>query len=110
MKVLIADKDSELRMLVSARLQARQYEVIETESSEEVMRIIDREAIDLIILSTEMERMSGKMLIEMIRQKSNFMSVPIILLTEEREIAELVMTKERGFDDFLTKPFNPLVL
>ncbi len=110
MRILIADKDASVRMLVATRLQARHYEVFETASSEEVLRFLERETLDLIILSTEMERVGGNFLIEKIRSKSNFLTIPIILLAEEDEIAELVTTRDRGFDDFITKPFNPLVL
>jgi diguanylate cyclase (GGDEF)-like protein len=109
-RILIAEKDAALRTLVTTRLHARQYQVTEAETSEEVLRLLERDPIDLILLSTEMERLGGHFLIEVIRRKANFLTIPIILLAEEEQIAELVMTKERGFDDFLTKPFNPLVL
>lgn len=110
MRILIADKDPALRMLINTRLHARQYEVVEAETGEEVLRALERDPVDLILLSTEMERIGSNLLIEVIRRKPNFMTVPVILLAEEDEIAELVMTRERGFDDFITKPFNPLVL
>lgn len=110
MRILIADKNQELRTLVATRLQARRYEVIEAERSEEVLRLLERQTVDLLLLSTEMERISGLLLIEKIRQKANLTAVPVILLAEEHQISELLLTQERGFDDFLIKPFNPLVL
>jgi diguanylate cyclase (GGDEF)-like protein len=110
MKILVAEKDASLRELIMTRLSARHYEVCETDSSEEVMRVLERQTIDLILLSTEMERIGGILLIEKIRQKPQYLSIPIILITEEDQIADLVMSRERGFDDFLSKPFNPLVL
>lgn len=110
MKILIADKNASVRALVSMRLQARAYEVIESDTSEEVLRILERGKIDLVLLSSEMERIGGRLLIEKIRQKANLTTLPIILLAEEGQISELVLTQERGFDDFITKPFNPLVL
>ncbi len=110
MRILVAEKDTGLRALIATRLTARHYEVVEIVESEEALRILEREMVDLILLSTEMERVGGLHLIEVIRQKTHFLSIPIILITEEDKIAELVMTQERGFDDFLIKPFNPLVL
>lgn len=110
MKILIADKNADIRSLVITRLQAREYEVLEAETSDEVLRLLERGKIDLLLLSTEMERIGGRMLIEKIRQKANLTTLPIILLAHENQISELVLTQERGFDDFLTKPFNPLVL
>lgn len=110
MRILVADKDPTLRNLVSARLAARHYEVIEADQSEEVLRLLEREIVDLILISTDMERIGGKLLVEKIRQKAHFLTIPILLTTQEENIAELVMSQERGFDDFLIKPFNPLVL
>lgn len=110
MRILIADKDPALRNLVSTRLAARHYEIIEADQSEQVLRLLERETVDLILISTDMERIGGKLLIEKIRQKAQFLTIPIILTTQEENIAELVMSQERGFDDFLIKPFNSLVL
>jgi diguanylate cyclase (GGDEF)-like protein len=106
MRILIADQDPEIRTLVATRLSARHYEVIETADSQEVLRALERQAIDLVLLSTDMERIDGRHLIEKIRQRSHYMTIPIILMTEENQIAELVMSQDRGFDDFLIKPFN----
>ena len=110
MRILVADKDPVLRSLVSTRLTARHYQVLEITESAEVLRLLERETVHLILLSTEMERIGGKLLIEKIRERPHLLSVPIILMTEENKIAELVMSQDRGFDDFLIKPFNPLVL
>lgn len=110
MRILVADKNPEVRSLISARLKARHYHAMEAETSEEVLRLLDREKIDLILISTDMERLGGSLLVEKIRQRPNLTTLPIILLTEEEKIAELIMSHDRGFDDFITKPFNPLVL
>ena len=110
MKILIADKDEALRSIVSTRLHARHYEVVETDSSEETLRALEDGNFDLILLSSELERIGGHRVIEKIRQKSHFATVPVILLIEENKIAELVTSHDYGFDDFLIKPFDPVVL
>lgn len=110
MKIMIADKDASFRSLMATRLTALDYEVIETSQSAEVLRNLEHDKMDLILISTEMERVEGKLLIEQIRQRPQYFAVPIIMLTQEEKISELVMSRERGFDDFLIKPFNPLVL
>src|SRR3989338_6881748 len=110
MRILIAEKEEALRSIVSTRLHARHYEVMEAGSSEETLRVLESGNFDLILLSSEMERVGGHRLIEKIRQKSHFATVPVILLIEENKIAELVTSHDYGFDDFLIKPFDPLVL
>ena len=110
MKILIAEKDEALRSIVSTRLQARHYEVVEAGASEEVLRALERGQFDLILLSSELERVGGFRVIEKIRQKPRLATIPVILLIEENKIAELVTSHDYGFDDFLIKPFDPLVL
>ncbi|MDD5217599.1 MAG: response regulator [Candidatus Omnitrophica bacterium] len=107
-RVLIADKDQAVLELVAARLIPRNYEVLAFDQSEEVLRCLNRERVDLIILSTEMERVGGKHLVEKIRDKHHMSVIPILMLAKEDEIAELILSYERGFDDFLIKPFSPL--
>jgi len=50
------------------------------------------------------------MLIQVIRSRSHLMSVPVIMITEEHQLTELMLGHEKGFDDFLVRPFSPLVL
>lgn len=110
MRILVAEKDASMRSVIAARLSARQYAVIETGDSEETLRLMTKDPADLVMLSMDMDRIGGKLLIEKIRERSEWLTVPVILITEEEKIADLVMSQERGFDDFITKPFNPLVL
>lgn len=110
MIILIAEKNPNIRSLITTRLSVRDYQILEVTESEEVLRILEREKVDLVLLATNLERIGSKHLIEKIREKPNLMNLPIILMAEENEISELVMSQDRGFDDFLVKPFNSLVL
>jgi diguanylate cyclase (GGDEF)-like protein len=109
-RILIADKDPSLRILVATRLSIRGYTVFESETSADCLLQLERQSFQLVLISDEMEQIGDKPLIEKIRMRPNLFHLPIILVTEERKIAELVMSRERGFDDFITKPFDPLVL
>lgn len=110
MHILIAEKDAVARNLVTTRLRTRHYEVTECPASEDVLRFLERQTVDLILLSSEMERIGGKLLIRKIREKPYFAAIPIIMMTDEDKLAELLMMRERGFDDFLIKPFSVLML
>lgn len=109
-RILVADKDPSTLSLVSTRLRPRGYSVIIAKDSDTVLRHLNRETFDLAILSSEMERVNGKLLIEVVRQQNHLSMLPIIMVTTEHEISQLIMSYERGFDDFLIKPFDSLVL
>ena len=109
-RILVAEKDDTTRELILMRLHSRHHKVFEASKSSQVLRFLDREVLDLVLLSSDMEPVSGKMLIQVIRSRSHLMSVPVIMITEEHKLTELMLSHEKGFDDFLVKPFSPLVL
>ncbi len=109
-KILVVEKDDAIRELIVMRLSARHHKVFEATKSKQIMRILERDVVDLILLSSDMEPVNGKMPIRVIRSKSHLMAVPVIMLTEEDHLTELMLGHEKGFDDFLVKPFSPLML
>ncbi len=109
-RILVAEKDDATRELILMRLHSRHHKVFEASKSSQVLRFLDREVLDLILISSDMEPVNGKMLIQVIRSRSHLMSVPVIMITEEHKLTELMLSHEKGFDDFLVKPFSPLVL
>lgn len=110
MIILVADTDPSTLRLTQARLSARGYEVVALESGEEVLSYIENERADLLLLSTDIDRRGGARLIERVREKPHLSSVPVIMMTDAEHIADLVVCQERGYDDFLIKPFDSLVL
>ncbi len=109
-RILVADKEDEVRELIAMRLGARHHKVFEATQSKQVLKLLEKEVMDLILLSSAMEPVNGKLLIQHLRSRSHLMAVPVIMLTTEDELTELMLGHEKGFDDFLVKPFSPLVL
>ena len=109
-RILVAEKDDATRELIVMRLHSRHHKVFEASRSSQIVRFLEREVVDLILLSSDMEPLNGKMPIQIIRSRSHLMAVPVIMITEEHKLTELMLGHEKGFDDFLVKPFSPLVL
>lgn len=109
-RILVAEKEDAIRELIVMRLGSRHHKVFEATQSKQVLRLLEKEVVDLILLSSDMEPVHGKLLIQALRSRSHLMAVPIIMLTTEDNLTELMMGHEKGFDDFLVKPFSPLVL
>lgn len=110
MKILAADKDPELLELIATRLEPRGYQVVRMTKGEDVLFYLEQEKVDLILLSTEVDRMRGSCLVERIRGFSHLVTTPLIMLTEKEQLADLVVAGDRGFDDFLIKPFDSFIL
>ncbi|MEO1766738.1 GGDEF domain-containing protein [Thiobacter aerophilum] len=65
---------------------------------------------DLVLMDMYMPGCTGVELSRMIRQHPQFLSVPIVYLSAETNVALQVDAMRLGGDHFLTKPFNPVFL
>jgi len=73
-------------------------------SGKDLFDVIDREAIDLVLLDLKLPGEDGMQLARAVRERA---TIPIILLTGRKEEVDRVMGLELGADDYVTKPFSP---
>ncbi len=109
-KILIASHESDEISLIESRLMARGYEVQAAESSIEVVQKVNRSHFDLILLDSKMEEVRHTELAALLRKRSVLRAVPIIMIADRNNIASLISSVERGFDDFYIRPIDPLSL
>ncbi|KAA0694715.1 response regulator [Halopseudomonas laoshanensis] len=110
LRVLIADDNPTDRMILGRLVTQLGHEVISAENGlEAVDRFIDQRP-DLVLLDALMPVMDGFEAARQIKQASGEDLVPIIFLTSLTETGALVQCLEAGGDDFLTKPYNPVIL
>jgi two-component system, OmpR family, response regulator len=102
--ILVIDDDPGIRDLVTEYLGMNDVRVSAGGSGRELFEIIDREAIDLVLLDLKLPDDDGMRLARTLRERAN---VPIVLLTGRNEEADRVMGLELGADDYVTKPFSP---
>jgi len=107
MNVLVVDDEKEIADLVEVYLKNEGYTVFKTYHSNEVMKILENETIDLSILDVMMPDIDGFSLVLKIREKYNF---PIIMLTAKTMDIDKVQGLVIGADDYIVKPFKPMEL
>ncbi len=109
-KVLVVEKEDRVREMIQMRLSSRHYEVVCAERADIALKILDRESFDLIILAQDMDLIGGQTLIQIVRSKPHLTAVPVMILVPETQITDLLLSSEKGYDDFITKPINPVLL
>ena len=102
--ILIIDDDTSVRDMVVEYLGKNDMRVSAGASGREMFEVIDREAIDLVLLDLKLPGEDGMQLARTLRERA---TVPIVLLTGRNEEADRVMGLELGADDYVTKPFSP---
>ncbi len=102
--ILIIDDDPMICQLVVEYMGENDMRVSAGSSGNEMFEIIDREAIDLVLLDLKLPGEDGMQLVRTLRERA---TVPIVLLTGRNDEADRVMGLELGADDYVTKPFSP---
>ena len=107
-KILIADDEFRIRKLVKDFLKREDFIVLEAGDGEEAIEIFHKEDnIDVVILDVMMPIVDGWSACREIRRSSN---VPIIMLTARAQEHDELFGFEIGADEYVTKPFSPLIL
>jgi two-component system, OmpR family, response regulator len=107
-KILVADDDPHIRELVEVFLRAEGMdEIYGASDGLEALQILEGNNIDLAIIDVMMPNMDGWELCRRMRQNYDF---PILMLTAKGETSQIVKGFELGSDDYLVKPFEPVVL
>ena len=104
-KILVCDDDKQIVEAISIYLTGEGYQVIKAFDGYDVLKILEKENVDLIILDVMMPGLDGIRTNLKIREKS---SIPIIILSAKGEDTDKILGLNIGADDYITKPFNPL--
>jgi len=108
--VLVVDDDRTNRLVLNALLGKENYCVIEACNGREAVERTAEENPDLILMDVMMPEMDGYEATRQIKSREGENFIPVIFLTALTDDASLAECVESGGDDFLSKPFNRIIL
>ena len=108
MKILIVDDEKLLVKGIKYNFEQEGYTVLAAYDGEEAIKMAYDKSIDLIILDVMMPVYDGWSVLRHIRSKNT--EVPVMMLTARTEENDEVFGFDLGADDYITKPFSPIVL
>lgn len=106
-KILVVDDETRIRDLLRIVLESRGYSVIEAKDGREAVQSAKQDNPDLIILDVMMPVMNG---FDSCKQIRAFSNCPILMLTAKGEDYDQLEGFDCGADDYVVKPFTPMVL
>ncbi|AZE56597.1 Serine phosphatase RsbU, regulator of sigma subunit [Pseudomonas synxantha] len=108
--ILIAEDSAADRLLLSTIIRRQGHRVLTAGNGVEAVEVFARERPQLVLMDALMPVMDGFEAARQIKQLAGEALVPIIFLTSLRESEALAQCLDAGGDDFLPKPYNPLIL
>ena len=102
--IAVVDDHRDIRDLVGKYLMQHGYRISLAESAVALRRLLERNALDLVVLDIMMPGEDGLSLCRHLRSTTD---LPVILLTAMAEETDRIVGLEVGADDYVSKPFNP---
>ena len=106
-KVLVVEKDRQLREFMRTSLEELDFVVMVAEDSGTGFRLARKDQPDLILVDFELPSMSGNEFCRKVRKDPSTDHQRMVMLAEENQLEDLVISPGGGADDFLIKPFSP---
>lgn len=104
LRVLVIDDEPAIRRFLRLSLAAQGYLVLEAESGESGYALLQRNAVDVVILDLGLPGVSGLDILKRLRESGS--SVPVIVLSSRSDEGGKVAALDMGADDYVTKPFG----
>ncbi|MDH5649762.1 MAG: fused response regulator/phosphatase [Gammaproteobacteria bacterium] len=110
LKVLVVDDDRTNVAVLRAVLMRYQYQVVEAGNGFEAIEKFTSERPDMVLMDVMMPGMNGYDATRRIKKLAGSNFVPVIFLTAVTEDEALAECVRCGGDDFITKPYNHIIL
>jgi len=110
LNILIADDNQSDRMILSAIVKKMGHQVCEAADGIQAVEQFTDKKPDIILLDVMMPNKNGQEAAIEIKQLAGEDMVPIIFLTSLQDAHDLAACLESGGDDFLSKPYNKIIL
>lgn len=111
LEVLVVDDSRMARNHIRRTLNNMGIErITEAQNGLEAVNILSSSFFDLVVTDYNMPEMDGKELVEYIRKSSSQSSVPILMVTSERNDSRLAAVQNAGVSAVCDKPFEPSIV
>ncbi len=110
LRLLIADDNDSDRLILKTILEKQGHVVFSASDGAEALVMFQKEAPDLVLLDALMPVMNGFEAARAIKLAAYGDLVPIIFITSLKDAASLADCLKAGGDDFISKPYNRIIL
>lgn len=108
--ILVVDDDPANRDLLARRLGRQGYQATCMESGEAALKFLETEEPDLILLDLVMPGLDGEAVLLRLKEDPRLRHLPVIMLSGLDATDRIVSCILKGAEDYLLKPFNPVLL
>jgi two-component system chemotaxis response regulator CheY len=108
-RILIVEDSATMRSLLVSTLEELDVPVKISEacSGFEALRVLPRNAFDLIVTDINMPDINGLELVSFVKRNPQYQAIPLVIVSTEGSDRDREKGIELGADAYLVKPFEP---
>ncbi|AFY69860.1 response regulator receiver protein [Thalassoporum mexicanum PCC 7367] len=108
--VLIVDDSEMNRDTLARRLRQQGCKITMAADGKEALKILSKQLFDLILLDIMMPEVDGYTVLGKVKASETLQHMPVIMISALEELDSVMRCMEMGAEDYLTKPFDPVLL
>lgn len=109
-RILIVDDNASNRQLLDRRLRHDGHVVTAAASGPQALSLLETDSFDLILLDLMMPDLNGFEVLARLKAHDRWHHIPVIMISALDETDSVIRCIEAGAEDYLPKPFNPVLL
>jgi DNA-binding response OmpR family regulator len=108
--LLVVDDNEMNRDTLSRHLERQGHTVAAAENGRRALEMVTTHRFDLVLLDIMMPEVDGYQVLQRLKDDDTWRDIPVIMISALDEIDSVVRCIEMGAEDYLPKPFDPVLL
>jgi CheY-like chemotaxis protein len=109
-RILVVDDIEDNRRILLRYLGKQGYEADTAADGERALALVRATSYDLLLLDVRMPGMDGREVLERLKHDPATRDLPVVMISASDDLATIAGCIEAGAEDFLPKPFDPVIL
>lgn len=106
-RIFLVEDDGAIARNLTCLLRSEVFAVIQASTKAEAFSILNEERFDLVLVDVSLPDGNGFTVCTEIKETQD---IPVIFLTASGDEASVVTGLNMGADDYITKPFRPIII
>jgi adenylate cyclase len=108
--ILVVDDNAENRDMLARRLSRQGYAVLTAAGGRAALETLAARPLDLVLLDVMMPDLDGYAVLQRLKADPTFRDIPVLMISALDELDSVVRCIQLGAEDYLSKPFEPVLL
>jgi adenylate cyclase len=109
-RLLLVDDEDNLRSMLEAALRYEGFDVHAAASGRDALDVVEDQSPDLIVLDVMMPDLDGYAVLQRLKADPGLRDIPVLMISALDDMDSVVRCIELGAEDYLGKPFEPVLL